>query len=147
MTNNQHVWAVSTGDYDDYRIETVCDTEERAQAVADAINAKSPCPFGIAEVEKWQVFTGEIEDVEVLSLTVQVTKGGDTIHERESVDSRPSYEATGFYWEVSFNDRTNTWWVTVIGTDHTQAREQYDTIVRGLAPGGELREVKHITSE
>jgi len=82
MTDERVVYAVSKGSYSDYRVMCVCPTKKDAKRVAAKYNANTT--YEKAGVETLLVVDGDVQQVEVLSLSTTLWDDGTESAQRET---------------------------------------------------------------
>lgn len=143
----KRLFAVSTGEYSDYRVLCACPTEEDGEQVAAKLRGRTDVGFGArdARVEPLMLVTGDVQPVEVLRLS---TTPWDDGREDQVVDeARREWEFHSIFPTVPMHWR----WVRapihdrqggggrldVCGTNHELVRKTYsDKRAQALADVG-----------
>lgn len=82
----KHVWAVSSGEYSDYRVLAICDSKKRAEAIA----AQDESGYGSAFVEKIPYWDTDPRVRTVYGRECVITKAGEV--KDEQVRDRDEHE-------------------------------------------------------
>lgn len=128
------VWAVSRGSYSDYQVLYICDTEERATAVAAAYNAGLPNTYDEAYVEDFPFINGEFTAGTVLTMNAYLRPDGTAIPGVDQEESWVGAVGASIYRTrlgvVAGGQRLN---LMVEGTDHERVRKSFSERLTQLA--------------
>ncbi|AYB70187.1 hypothetical protein SEA_ONEIAGILLIAN_77 [Microbacterium phage OneinaGillian] len=84
MTEQKTMWAISSGDYSDYRVTAVCESKEIAEAVAKKMNMlEGHKGYGEYGIEEMPVLDESVHRVMVHHMNVEIRDAGGTGTERQ----------------------------------------------------------------
>ena len=86
------MWAVSRGDYSDYRVLCVCETEEIAKVVAEKYNQTTSYVYHNARVEEIALVDGSVQRESILCMQQEILDDGTTRNLSEMVKAEWPFE-------------------------------------------------------
>lgn len=95
MADQKIMYALSQGDYSDYRVIGICETREIADATAARINGlEGRSSYYEVNVEEIAVLDESVHQIIVHHMSVEILDDGTTAHERSHDRTLWSYELT-----------------------------------------------------
>lgn len=121
MSNPKKVWAVSTGEYSDYRVLCVAPTKKAAEAIAEGYNEAEASVYSRAEVQEMLYLTEPAQPTRELIVAGQEH---DAYRSSESLFMRWPWEYAPTCRAVVFGSGKHKG-LRVEGTDHERVRKVY----------------------
>ncbi len=119
------MFAVSSGEYSDYRVLCVCPTKADAEAVAALFNEH--IQFEHAEVESLPLITGDMEWPCRLTMQVRIREDATTDQAPDKLERIPPWgECSSVEWIWGREPKNvPAGWLTVTGKDHERVRKVF----------------------
>lgn len=86
------MWAVSAGDYSDYRVLCICETKEAAEIVAAKYNQHLGSRYGVADVEEFALVDGSVQRESILYMQQVILDDGTTQDLQETIKAEWPFE-------------------------------------------------------
>lgn len=133
MSARKTVWVVEQGSHSDYRVLAVCDSKERAEAAAAAVNAADRYSYNDASIAALPYIDSPTESVTTYTIQCAVWDDETASEQRESERTENEIDAlyperivsVGYRWVRApvHNDRGGR--LEVYGTDQERVRKVF----------------------